>query len=121
MLLTCCPHWPVFRFQRSPFATDRTFKQWFEQCCRNLEAVRNERLLLEQRLPNIVDVVAIIGAVVTSSWSNVRAVSLRTKRDHTLVDLQQKVSVNCAGSCDKIVSAEEERTILHMTVSKPSW
>ena len=47
----------------------------------------NEGLLLEQILPDVGDVLTIVGAVVTSSGPDVRAVSFRTERHHSLVYL----------------------------------
>ena len=55
-----------------------------------LVAITNEGLLLEQVLPNISDISAIVGAVMATSGPNVRAVSLRTQRNHTLVDLDSQ-------------------------------
>jgi len=61
----------------------------FESCFRSLVAERYKGLLLEQVLPDVGDVLTIVGAVVTASRTDVRAMSLRTKRDHALVHLQQ--------------------------------
>jgi len=49
-------------------------------------AVRNERRLGVEVLADIVDVGAVIGAVVAASGTNVAAMRLRTKRHHVLMN-----------------------------------
>ena len=51
-----------------------------------LVAVRDERRLGVEILADIVDVGAVVGAVVAASRSDVTAMSLRTKRHHVLVN-----------------------------------
>jgi len=80
MLLVACPCPEPLHFQ-----IDIPFESGFD----NLVAERDEGLLLEQVLPDVGNVLAIVGAVVTSSWTDVRAMSLGTERDHALVHLQQ--------------------------------
>ena len=83
-----------------------------------MEAVRNERLVREEWLENIGSVVSIIDAVRAAGRPNVRAVNVRSKGHHVLVDhaAQDGVHAHLISLTERNLLSQEGIALVHRRV-----